>query len=100
MIVHTRSSASRSETTVTQTVVAAVSDAEDCDLLALPPLWDVIDSEAMDVLFAPTRTATPRSGRLEFQYAGYAVDVEIDTDSTVTVSVEALADGDGSIETR
>ena len=90
MIVHSLSTESRPSVSVTETIVDAVSDAEGCDPLALPPLWDVIDPEALDRLFAPTRAGSPRVGRVDFGYAGYAVGVDRDADAAVTVSLEAV----------
>ena len=96
MVVHQLSAESRLSVTVTEAIVDAVSDAEDCDPLELPPLWNVIDSEALDGLFAPTRRGQPRAGRVAFVYAGYEVSVAVDTEATVTVSLERLEGDDAS----
>jgi hypothetical protein len=93
MTAHSLSMESHPSVSVTELVVTAVSDAEDCDPLALSPLWDVIDPEALDGLFAPTRHNTARVGHIEFVYAGYGVSVAADGDGSVSVSLEAL-DGD------
>ena len=96
MIVHSLSADSGSSGSVTDAIVAAVSDAADCDPLALPPLWNVIDSDALDGLFAPTRGGRPRAGRVTFAYAGYDVSVAVEADETVTVSLERLEGGDAN----
>ncbi|WP_436346514.1 HalOD1 output domain-containing protein [Natronorubrum sp. FCH18a] len=88
MIVHSLSEDRPASPSVTETIVDAVSEAEDCDPLTLPPLWDVIDPEALDDLFAPTRGGHPRAGRATFVYAGYKVTVEVSTEATVAVSLE------------
>ncbi|WP_247003627.1 HalOD1 output domain-containing protein [Halosolutus gelatinilyticus] len=100
MIVHPLTADAREPDSVTGTIVSAVSDAEDCDPLSLPPLWDVIDSEALDELFAPTRTGRHRAGSVRFDYAGYEVTVTVDADTTGNVSLEALSDRDRADENR
>ena len=96
MIAHSLSAESRPVVSVTEAIVDAVSDAEDCDPLELPPLWNVIDPEALDGLFAPTRRGRPRAGRVAFAYAGYEVSVAVDTEATATVSLERLEGDDAS----
>ena len=44
MIAHSLSTDSRSAVSMTEAIVDAVSDAEDCDPLELPPLWNLIYS--------------------------------------------------------
>ena len=90
MIVHTISETGCSTTSITEAIVTAVSDAENCDPLSLPPLWNEIETESLDALFAPTRSGHPRAGRVSFDYAGYAITVDIDAETTVNVSLEAL----------
>lgn len=69
--------------TVSEAVVVAVADAEDTSPLELPPLHDVVETDALDRLFAAT--ADDGSGptiELCFYYS----------DSIVTVA------GDGTID--
>ena len=67
-----------------QRVVEAVSDARDVDVLDLPPLYDTVDPDALDGLFADRRGgAGARSGTLAFEYADSTV--VVDADGTVTV---------------
>lgn len=65
-------------------VVAAVADAEGVDPVELEPpeyeaLYDVVNPEALDSLFAPREDGTPRgSGQIEFVFCGYRVAVTSD----------------------
>ena len=66
-------------------VVTAVAAKRDVEPTELPPLYESIDPDALDSLFAPTQTGGPRRGRLEFTYDGHAVVVECDSDLKITV---------------
>lgn len=66
----------------TESVVVAVADAEDTNPVELPPLYNVIDTDALDAMFAPEPGSGADSTReLCFHYS----------DSVVTI------DGDGSV---
>lgn len=55
-------------------VVTALADAEDVDPAELEPLYDRIDLDALDRLFAPRDDGTPRdAGRVRFRTHGYEV---------------------------
>ena len=58
-------------------VVQAVADADGVDPADLePPLNDVVDATALDLLFRDTKSGrTSRCGRISFQYRGYDVTV-------------------------
>ncbi|AEH36408.1 HalOD1 output domain-containing protein [Halopiger xanaduensis] len=76
---------------LTVQLVQAIADAADVDPVDLsPPLYDAVDPEALEALFAPTASGTTRRGRIEFSYAEYRVTVSVDGDSetpiTITVS--------------
>ncbi|MFB6166293.1 MAG: HalOD1 output domain-containing protein [Haloarculaceae archaeon] len=58
-------------TTASEAVVTAVADAEGVDPTDLEPLFDVVDPDALDALFA----GGDASVELTFNYAGYAVTV-------------------------
>ena len=62
------------------TVVEAVGAAADTPVLELPPLFDAIDPDALDALFA----GRPTNGVVTFRYAGY--DVTVRADGTVELS--------------
>lgn len=57
------------------------SDASEC-----PPLYDVIDPDALDTLFAPHHRTTERHGKVIFEYCGYQVTVNADR----TIELEPL----------
>ena len=90
MIVHSLSEDRSAPPSVTETIVDAVSEVEGCDPLTLPPLWNVIDPEALDALFEPTRSRQPRTGRVSFAYVGYEITVDVTDETRVTISVESV----------
>lgn len=63
---------------LTGTVVAAVRSAADSDPRELPPLYDAIDSDALEDIFATMPGSTERrlDGRVVFLYGDYEVCVE------------------------
>ncbi len=71
-------------------VVTAVAEREGIDPMELEPpeyeaLYDVVNPEALDSLFAPRQNGTGRaSGRVEFTFCGYDVVVTSDGDVTLT----------------
>ena len=69
----------RTDRLVSTTVVRAVADARGTEPLALPPLADVLDPDALDTLCAGAERS-----RVAFDYAGHRVRVA--ADGTVTVS--------------
>lgn len=58
-------------------VIEAVADADDVDPASLePPLYDVVDTNALDRLFEPTASeTTARRGQVSFRYRGYEITV-------------------------
>ncbi|ADB63537.1 hypothetical protein Htur_4765 (plasmid) [Haloterrigena turkmenica DSM 5511] len=70
-----------SEKTPVYAVVSAVAEAEGVDRIDLPPLYNAIDSEALNDLFTSDSGAV---SSVEFQYAGYSVVVR--GEGTVEVS--------------
>lgn len=74
---------------VSQRVVYAVAAETDADPLRMDPLYDVIDPESLDELFASTKRAPPRAtGSVTFRYAGCTVTVHAGGDVDVTAEVE------------
>lgn len=73
---------------VSITLVTGIAARRNVSPTELPPLYDSIDPDALDALFAPTRTGRPRRGRLEFAYDGHEVVVAVDDDN-----VEITVDG-------
>lgn len=63
----------------TETIVRTVADREGVEPTEIPPLHDVVDPDALNAVFSPTRRGTPRnSGRVEFTYCGHEVVVRSD----------------------
>lgn len=72
------------EGNVSDKVINKVAEAEDVDPLELtPPLYDVIDPDALDLVFATTPTAGRMEGTVTFSYNGYDVTVWGDGDVSV-----------------
>lgn len=58
------------DATASEAVVVTVADRAGVDPIALPPLYDSIDADALDKIFRDDRP-----GRVSFSYAGYEVTV-------------------------
>jgi hypothetical protein len=59
---------------VTDTVLRAVAEREGCSQLELPLLYESIDPDALNALFADSRVSSgDGSVVVEFEYADYAV---------------------------
>jgi Halobacterial output domain 1 len=56
-------------------------DTGDC-----PPLYDAIDPDALDTLFAPLHRESERHGKVMFEYCGYDVTVHADR----TIELESI----------
>lgn len=71
---------------VSTQILEAVADHNGVDPLELrPPLYETVDPEALEALFAPTAAGTERSGRIEFTYAGCRITLVADAEGTITV---------------
>lgn len=66
----------RDEPTSSQ-VVEAIAELEDTDHTELPPLFNSIDPEALDII------VQENGGTVSFEYAGYAVEVRGTTEILV-----------------
>ena len=75
------------DTSLSFEVIRAVAEREGVDPIDIEPpeyepLYDVLNPEALDALFAPRESGEPRgAGRIEFTYCGY--DIVVDSDGTV-----------------
>lgn len=69
-------------------VVADVAARADVDPAELPPLFDAVDPDGLETIFAPTLSGDSRVGTVTFPYAGYDVTVEFDDDSSPIVTVD------------
>lgn len=84
-------------TTTCERIVTAVADAKGVDPTTLPPLFEVVDPECLNGIFAVTARGDARAGgTVTFRWAGCRVAVDgPDVDVTVTVenTVPAAASG-------
>lgn len=76
------------ETPVSTVVVDGVAAVTDRDPTAIDPLESVVDTDALDRLFAPTAEANRPAGRVEFPFDGCSV--------TVTAEGTVRIDADGA----
>ena len=80
---HLSGTESLSKRSLSTEVIRAIAAEEGVDALELsPPLYDVIDPDALDALFHNT------SGRIAFEYRGYTVTVT--SEGTVTTEPSSL----------
>lgn len=64
---------------VTARILRAVAADSDSSITELPPLYDVIDPDALDALFSPSIDTPDRSVKsVRFRYAGFLIDVSAD----------------------
>ncbi|OVE84278.1 HalOD1 output domain-containing protein [Natronolimnobius baerhuensis] len=73
-------------TNLSEQIVTAVATKRDTDPTDLPPLFDAVDPDALTAVFSPTTTGAPRTGRIEFPYAGHDIEIVFTEDET-TLSV-------------
>lgn len=75
------------ESAVSQRVISAVADAREKSPLELPPLYSVIDPDALDTLFDSGGVGGQSGpGRVVFMFGGCEVVVRSDSGVTVTAS--------------
>lgn len=66
----------KSDTPMTVAVVEAVSSFADREPTELPPLYEAIDTDALDALFEPRTGASDRSCRVSFVFDEFRVTIE------------------------
>lgn len=66
-------------------VVCAVADAKNVDPIDLPPLYSVIDPDALDQLFQ-SKFPNRASGTVKVQFTFAGCDVVVDSENQVTVT--------------
>lgn len=86
-----QSSTNESLSTKIITEVAAAKGVSPIDVQ--PPLYDVIDSDALDSLFADQNGAS-RVGQVSFNYAGHEVTVESSGEVDVQVANKTIPQND------
>lgn len=72
-------------TPLSVSIVEAVADRAEVSPSSLPPLFDVVDPDALEALF-DCQGDGARSGAVEFTYAGYSVVVRYDESRTIVVN--------------
>ena len=87
----TTNSPSDKQTTVrAPSIVVLIQDAiaarDGPEMSECPPLYEVIDPDALDTLFAPLHRESERHGKVIFEYCGYEVTVHADR----TVELEPI----------
>lgn len=64
---------------VSTVVISAVSTALEEEAIEMPPLYNAIDPDALDAVFQPVHTGSPRDDRhLQFTFNGCQVTVQSD----------------------
>ncbi|MFH5800945.1 HalOD1 output domain-containing protein [Haladaptatus sp. CMAA 1911] len=71
---------------ITVLIHAAIAARDGPDMNDCPPLYEAIDPDALDALFAPLHRETDRHGKVMFEYCGYRVSVHADR----TIELEPL----------
>lgn len=72
------------ESNVSESVIEAIAEAEGTDPVELtPPLYEVIDPDALDRLFAATPTEERMDGRVMFSHERYEITVRGDSHVSV-----------------
>lgn len=69
-----------------EAVIRQIAEAAGVDPLALPPLYDAVDPDALDALFEPSPGDPILSGTVSFTYCGCGV-VVFRTDDEVCVAL-------------
>ena len=78
------------ERSLSYEIIEAIAEREGVETTAIEPpeyeaLYDVLNPEALDALFAPREDGTPRTeGRIEFAFCGY--DVVVTSDGEVELA--------------
>jgi hypothetical protein len=80
---------------VSVAVVTAVADAENADPNVLPPLSEMLDTDALDAMFTPVDgTTTDGHGRITFEYSMSQVTIDGSDQITVEPAREYPLQGD------
>ncbi|NKE37387.1 hypothetical protein GWG54_16520 [Natronococcus sp. JC468] len=66
-------------------IVVGVASLEDADPLSLPPLFDAVDPDALEAIFADPRRGASRVRTIEFPYAGYTIRIECADEPVVRI---------------
>ena len=77
---------------ISETVVSTVAEAKDVDPLELEPLYSVVDPDALNSMFSPSKGSPPTTMELSFSLADCEVTVRGDGE----VAVRPPAEGEGT----
>ncbi|SEP82527.1 HalOD1 output domain-containing protein [Natrinema salaciae] len=72
---------------VHERIVTGVAALEGVDPMALPPLFDAVDPDALAAIFATTESGGRRAGHVGFTYAEHQVTVEFDESGEPVVTI-------------
>ncbi|WP_226008222.1 HalOD1 output domain-containing protein [Natrinema salinisoli] len=72
-------------------IIEHIAKKEGTEPVELPPLYEAIDPDLLERLFAPKKDGAERPGRVEFQYNGYTVIAEFDEELQITTEEIASA---------
>jgi len=73
---------------VYERIVNGVAALEGVDPMALPPLFNAVDPDALTTVFTATASGIRRSGSIEFPYAGHQVRVTFADDGDAVVTID------------
>jgi len=80
------------EQVVSRAVIETVADATSRDVTQLPPLFKVVDPDALDALLAPRPSGSAEPLGLTFEYADCRVTVERTSAEAVAITAAVQAD--------
>ena len=66
-------------------IVVGVATLENADPKTLPPLFDAVDPDALEAIFADPENEAVRIGTVEFPYAGHTISIEFDDEPVVRI---------------
>ncbi|WP_231188261.1 HalOD1 output domain-containing protein [Haladaptatus sp. DYF46] len=72
------------EPSIVVLIQAAIAARDGPETSDCPPLYNVIDPDALDTLFAPLHRESERHGKVIFEYCGY--EITVTDDRTVKVA--------------
>ncbi|WP_458191031.1 HalOD1 output domain-containing protein [Haladaptatus sp. NG-WS-4] len=74
------------EPSIVVLIQAAIAARDGPDPSECPPLYEAIDPDALDTLFAPLHRESERHGKVIFEYCGYEVTFHADR----TIELESI----------
>jgi len=76
-----------SDDSVSNTIIEVVAEADGVEPTELPPLYDAVEPDALDMVFSSPKPSTTRTGIFQFPYAGFVVTVR-SKDNTILVTLK------------